>query len=128
MRVTVRSPIANVPPGSALISSAFREKPYPLDHRRRSVHGKGAEQVRTYSRRVVVRVLIVVLALLWIGDTAVRAAEIPENVRRAYLMGASSVALPADPVTIPLQGTDWGGHYRSPYLRVFVNGRGPYTF
>jgi len=76
----------------------------------------------------VVRVLIVVLALLWIGDTAVRAAELPENVRRAYLMGASSVALPADPVTIPLQGTDWGGHYRSPYLRVFVNGRGPYTF
>lgn len=43
-------------------------------------------------------------------------------------MGATSVVLPSDPVTIPLQGTDWGGHYRSPYVRVFVNGRGPYTF
>lgn len=43
-------------------------------------------------------------------------------------MGATSVALPRDPVTLPLQGTDWYGHYRSPYLRVFVNGHGPYTF
>ncbi len=43
-------------------------------------------------------------------------------------MGATSVHLPADPTTIPLQGTDWYGHYRSPYIKVLVNGRGPYTF
>lgn len=56
------------------------------------------------------------------------AAEIPESVHKLYLQGATSVALPSDPVTLPLQGTDWTGHYRSPYVRVFVNGHGPYTF
>lgn len=72
--------------------------------------------------------LAALTALLFIGAGAVRAAEIPENIHREYLMGATSVVLPSDPVTIPLQGTDWGGHYRSPYVRVFVNGHGPYTF
>ena len=43
-------------------------------------------------------------------------------------MGATSVRLAADPTTIALQGTDWYGHYRSPYIKVLVNGRGPYTF
>lgn len=67
-------------------------------------------------------------ALLFIGASTVRAAEIPEPIHRAYLMGASSVVLPRDPVMIPLRGTNWGGHYRSPYLQVFVDGHGPYTF
>jgi hypothetical protein len=66
--------------------------------------------------------------VLLFGTTPVRAAEIPENIHRAYLMGATNVALPSDPVTIPMQGTDWYGHYRSPYVKVFVNGHGPYTF
>jgi len=43
-------------------------------------------------------------------------------------MGATTVRSSADPTTILLQGTDWYGHYRSPYVKVFVNGRGPYTF
>jgi hypothetical protein len=58
----------------------------------------------------------------------VQTAEIPESIHRAYLMGARSVTLPRDPVTIALQGTDWGGHYRSPYVTVYVNGHGPFTF
>ena len=72
--------------------------------------------------------LVALTALLFIGASTVRAAEIPENLHREYLKGATSVALPRDPVTIPLQGTDWYGHYRSPYVKVFVNGHGPYTF
>lgn len=71
---------------------------------------------------------LAIAALVCAGTCAARGAQIPENVHRAYLMGATSVVLPSDPVTIRLQGTDWGGHYRSPYVRVFVNGRGPYTF
>lgn len=59
---------------------------------------------------------------------ASRAAEIPERIHREYLMGASSVNLASDPARIPLAGTDWFGHYRSPYVRVFVNGKGPFTF
>lgn len=56
------------------------------------------------------------------------AAEIPESVHREYLMGAGSVRVATDPTTIPFSGTDWFGHYRSPYVQVFVNGRGPFTF
>jgi len=63
-----------------------------------------------------------------LGTASAGAAEIPESVHRAILMGATSVQLAADPTTIPLRGTDWYGHYRSPYLKVFVNGHGPYTF
>lgn len=55
-------------------------------------------------------------------------AQIPESIHRDYLMGATTVRLPVDPTTVSLQGTDWYGHYRSPYVKVFVNGRGPYTF
>ena len=56
------------------------------------------------------------------------AADIPESIHRAYLAGASTVVLATDPARIPLSGTDWFGHYRSPYVRVYVNGRGPFTF
>ncbi len=60
--------------------------------------------------------------------TSCLAAEIPESVHREYLMGARTVRLTADPSRIRFSGTDWFGHYRSPYVRVFVNGRGPFTF
>ncbi|MGA8574208.1 MAG: aspartyl protease family protein [Candidatus Cybelea sp.] len=43
-------------------------------------------------------------------------------------MGAQTAHLATDPARIRLFGTDWFGHYRSPYVSVFVNGRGPYTF
>lgn len=56
------------------------------------------------------------------------APQIPEGVHREYLMGARTVSLATDPTRIPFSGTDWFGHYRSPYFRVFVNGRGPFTF
>ncbi|MGA7355962.1 MAG: aspartyl protease family protein, partial [Candidatus Cybelea sp.] len=72
------------------------------------------------------------LAAIALGATLLpcvsRAAEIPERVHREYLMGASSVNLASDPARIPLAGTDWFGHYRCPYVRVFVNGKGPFTF
>ncbi|MGA8097099.1 MAG: aspartyl protease family protein [Candidatus Cybelea sp.] len=62
------------------------------------------------------------------AQALVLAAEIPESVHREYLMGARSVRLATDPTSIPFSGTDWFGHYRSPYVQVFVNGRGPFTF
>ena len=79
------------------------------------------------------RVFTISLIALWsiasAGATGRQpSAEIPENIHREYLRGATTVRLPADPTTVPLQGTDWYGHYRSPYVRVFVNDRGPYTF
>lgn len=77
--------------------------------------------------REVLRISLAFTLVLTAGSHAL-AAEIPENIRQAYLKGAATVALPRDPVTIPLQGTDWYGHYRSPYLHVFINGHGPYTF
>ncbi len=56
------------------------------------------------------------------------AAEIPEAIHQAYLQGAKTIIWPADPARVPLTGTDWFGHYRSPYVTVFLNGRGPFTF
>jgi predicted aspartyl protease len=56
------------------------------------------------------------------------AAQIPERIHQEYLMGARAVRLATDVTKIPLSGTDCFGHYRSPYVRVFVNGRGPFTF
>jgi hypothetical protein len=55
-------------------------------------------------------------------------AEIPQPIRRAYLMGARTVESATDPARISFSGTDWFGHYQSPYVRVSVNGRGPFTF
>jgi hypothetical protein len=56
------------------------------------------------------------------------AAQIPESIHRKYLMGPQTVHMPADSVKIQLSGTDWFGHYRSPYVSVYVNGHGPFTF
>jgi predicted aspartyl protease len=76
-----------------------------------------------------VKSLILWVLLLGVSTpTACFAAQIPEKVHREYLMGASTVRLASDPTTIRLSGTDWFGHYRSPYVQVFVNGRGPFTF
>ena len=68
------------------------------------------------------------LLLAIVIPTSCVAANIPESVHREYLMGASTVRMTTDPARIPLLGTDWFGHYRSPYVQVFVNGRGPFTF
>lgn len=59
---------------------------------------------------------------------AASGAGIPEAIHRDYLRGTTSVHLASDPTTIPLRGVSWFGHYRSPYLTVYVNGHGPYTF
>ena len=56
------------------------------------------------------------------------AAQIPESIHRKYLMGPQAVHMPAESVKIRLSGTDWFGHYRSPYVSVYVNGQGPFTF
>lgn len=55
-------------------------------------------------------------------------AQIPESIRREYVMGARIVHMTTNTVEIPLSGTDWFGHYRCPYVRVYVNGHGPFTF
>jgi hypothetical protein len=64
------------------------------------------------------------LCIPWVSH----AANIPESVHREYLMGSTSVHLATDPTQVPLSGTDWFGHYRSPYVQVYVNGHGPFTF
>ena len=56
------------------------------------------------------------------------AAQIPESIHRKYLMGPQIVHMPAASVKLHLSGTDWFGHYRSPYVSVYVNGHGPFTF
>jgi predicted aspartyl protease len=77
-------------------------------------------------RYVVFGVLATWLALGNPG--AGRAAEIPESVHRLYVMGARDVRLASDVVRVPLRGTDQHGAYRSPYLRTYINGKGPFTF
>jgi hypothetical protein len=53
---------------------------------------------------------------------------LPQAVQRAYITGTSSVTLNADPARIPIDASNWFGDYLSPYMRVYVNGRGPFTF
>jgi hypothetical protein len=78
---------------------------------------------------LIMRLCALVLTMLpFFVPSICRSAEIPESVHREYLVGATMVHLATDPTEIPLSGTDWSGHYRSPYVQVYVNGHGPFTF
>jgi len=60
--------------------------------------------------------------------TRMSADELPLNVRHEYFTGTRDVLLATDPARISLDGTGWFGDFASPYMHVFVNGRGPFTF
>ncbi len=81
--------------------------------------------------RIAGRLLATGIAILlscFVPANRAAGAEISEAIHQAYLQGAKTIVWSADPARIPLTGTDWFGHYRSPYVTVFVNGRGPFTF
>jgi predicted aspartyl protease len=79
-------------------------------------------------KRATILITSTLLSLQALSSAACFAAEIPESVHQKYLMGTQTIRMPVDPARIPLSGTDWFGHYRSPYVRVYVNGHGPFTF
>jgi hypothetical protein len=83
---------------------------------------------RTSASDLAVGAKLLLGVLLLAAGSSLPAAQIPESVHREYLMGARTVRLATDPTSIAFSGTDWFGHYRSPYVQVFVNGRGPFTF
>jgi hypothetical protein len=68
------------------------------------------------------------LAIAFLSAQAAPAAEIPPAIVQAYRAGTRDVTLDSEPVRIPLDGTNWYGDYLSPYMRVYVNGKGPFTF
>jgi hypothetical protein len=76
--------------------------------------------------RILIR-LAAVAALL--ADFGVAAARDPTPEQRALLLGnPGSVRAKERGVRIRLEGTDHQGFYRCPYMRVRVNGHGPFTF
>ena len=72
------------------------------------------------------RILFSVLLLL-IANVA-QARELTPQVRAMIFRPTDRVHLSRPTVTIPLRGTDRSGYYKCPYLQVYVNGRGPFTF
>lgn len=56
------------------------------------------------------------------------AKELTPQVRAMIFAGPSSVSLKSTAVTINLEGTDYHGAHKCPYMKVYINGRGPFTF
>lgn len=54
--------------------------------------------------------------------------DLTPEVRAKIFAPTEEVGLAAPTVRISLRATDQQGHYKCPYLRVFVNGKGPFTF
>lgn len=63
-----------------------------------------------------------------IAPCGAAAADIPPAIVQAYRTGTRDVTLDSEPARIPLESTNWYGDYLSPYMRVYVNGKGPFTF
>ncbi len=68
------------------------------------------------------------VVLLTAATVSAGAAELPQAIRHEFQTGSAKLNLGSDPAHIRLQGTNWVGGYASPYVRVFINGRGPFTF
>jgi hypothetical protein len=54
--------------------------------------------------------------------------ELTPEVRAKLFAATASVKLTGPAVTLRLDATDSSGHYKCPYLRVYVNGQGPFVF
>ncbi len=54
--------------------------------------------------------------------------DLTPEVRAMLFTTPGSVTLKQKVVKITLEGTDYHGFYRCPYMRVYVNGKGPFTF
>lgn len=59
---------------------------------------------------------------------AAPAQELTPMVRAMIFAPTETVRLARPVVTVPLDGTDHNGYYECPYVQVYVNGRGPFTF
>jgi hypothetical protein len=65
--------------------------------------------------------------LCWAVQVA-HGQELPPDVRAKLFVPTAVLTVPQDVVRIPMLGTDLQGNYKCPYFRVFVNGKGPFTF
>jgi hypothetical protein len=75
------------------------------------------------------RVLLQVFLLLPTLVSFCSAAPSLTPEQRALILGKpGSVSMKEHVTRIPLEGTDYRGFYRCPYMQVSINGQGPYTF
>lgn len=56
------------------------------------------------------------------------ARELTSEVREHLFRATESVRLARRVVTIPMEGADRNGSFECPYFKVYINGRGPFTF
>ncbi|HEX4301705.1 MAG TPA: aspartyl protease family protein [Rhizomicrobium sp.] len=68
------------------------------------------------------------IAVALIAAVPVSARDLTPEVRAMIFAPTGEVHLAQAIVTIPLKGTDHQGFYKCPYMQVYVNGRGPFTF
>jgi len=56
------------------------------------------------------------------------ALELPAEIREKIFKPTADVRLAHETVQVPMRGEDRNGFYECPYFRVYVNGKGPFTF
>src|SRR4051812_17850697 len=75
------------------------------------------------------RILLLTAALAVLQPSAAASAqELSPEVHARLFDPTERVDLRASVVRIPMRGTDHAGNAKCPYFRVYVNGRGPFTF
>lgn len=74
------------------------------------------------------RIAAVVASLVIAAILPAQARDLTPQVRAMIFAPTKSVRLAQKVVTIPLNGTDHRGFYKCPYMKVYVNGQGPFTF
>ena len=76
------------------------------------------------ARRLLVAPALLAMLVALCGATP----ELTPAQRASILAKPASVSAKEHVTRIPLEGTDHRGFYRCPYMRVNINGQGPFTF
>jgi hypothetical protein len=74
------------------------------------------------------RLATVITAFVLLCNAASPARELTAEERAQIFGKPESVTASRKVARIRLEGTDHRGYYRCPYMRVWINGHGPYTF
>ena len=75
------------------------------------------------------RAILVLLSIFFGFFPAIASAqELAPEVRARLFAPTADVPLASKIVSIPMRGTDRAGNGKCPYFRVYVNGKGPFTF
>ncbi len=83
--------------------------------------------MQIHGRAMGLLACIAIATAILLALTAEAPPLTPEQ--RALILGnPGSVASPQHIAQIALEGTDYRGFYKCPYMKVYVNGHGPFTF